>query len=282
LKNYLYRHDTDAYPKYLDRVRSAIVEAKQTADKISHSKTFETIDWRKLRVKIRHLDACKDLLHEFDGVESKNRILRNLSALLSKTNSVRDEQVLWETIPKKYRTPELVRWVRERSVGNSSSQRHLLAQVGDTFNSKFIHEVGRSVMDPLSAVSKTKFHRITNRLIKEKSKVLKSMSSDVRKTNRTSKLLHKFRIRSKELRYLLKLVSPELRTKSRRLEPVIEANQNAFGHLHDINNAIEFVKSSREGLETSFRKNLMFDLKKDRRAALEIARKKAQGLKRML
>jgi CHAD domain-containing protein len=172
--------------------------------------------------------------------------------------------------------------MRERSVGNSSSQRSLLEQVGDTFNSKFIRALGQSVMDPLSGVSKTKFHRVTNRLIKEKSKILKSMAAEVRKAKSHSKLLHKFRIRSKELRYLLKLVSPELKRKSRRLEPVIEANQNAFGHLHDINNAIAFVKSETQGLETSFRKQLMIDLKKDRRATLELSQEKAHLLKRML
>jgi hypothetical protein len=137
-------------------------------------------------------------------------------------------------------------------------------------------------MDPLSAPSKKSFHRVTNHLINKKRRSLKSMAPKVSKAKCDAKLLHKFRVRSKELRYLLKLVNPELRPKARALEPVVEDNQDAFGRLHDINNAIKVVKSLRPELNAPFRKKLLSDLKQDRRGAFKLAIDKARILRRIL
>jgi CHAD domain-containing protein len=282
MKNYLAKTDPASYSKYLDRVRSAVDEAKQISDTIISSNNFETADWRRLRVKIRHLNACRDLLTEMNGFETKNRTLQKLSALLEETSSVRDEQAFWDSIPKKYRTSELRRSLSVPSLVSSCSQQALLKHVKETFNSKFVHALDHSVVEPLKAFSETKFRHVTNRIIKKKSRVLKSMASKVNHAKVDSKLLHKFRIRSKKLRYLLKLVNPELKPKSRLLEPVIEDNQNAFGRLHDINNAIVIVKSAGSKSRNTSEKRLIADLKKDRREALKLALEKANVLRSLL
>jgi CHAD domain-containing protein len=282
LKHYLSKPDGSSHAKYLNNVRAAIIEVKQTADTISHANNLKRSDWRRLRVKIRHLDACIDLLKSINGFKNKNLIIRKLADLLKETSPVRDEEVLLITIPKKYRTPKLLRSLDERSLVNASSQRSLLKHVSETFNSEFIPSLDKSVMDPLSALSKKTFHRSTDHLIDKKRRSLKSMAWKVRKAKCDSKLIHKFRIRSKELRYLLKLVNPELRTKAKALEPVIEHNQDAFGRLHDINNAIKFVKSASPELNVPFREMLLRDLKQDRRGAFKLAIEKARILRRTL
>jgi CHAD domain-containing protein len=282
VKHYLSKPDPVSRSKYLDNVRSAILEAEEMAINIRSSKDFAKTDWRRLRVSIRRLDACKSLLGEMSGFRSNNSRLRSASAILKATGRIRDEQVLLATIPKKDRTADVGRPLEQFSDTVLGTQESLMAKIKSTFDSTFILSLNRSLLMPLSSISAADFHLPVNRMIERRCRHLKSMASKVQTAKSDSKLLHRFRIRAKKLRYLLKIVNPELRSSVRLFEPVIEEIQNAFGRLHDINTAFDAVKYGSSKIKKSSREKLLGRLKKERKDAFELALGKARLLRRML
>jgi CHAD domain-containing protein len=194
-----------------------------------------------LRVALRSLRAGVRVLAGASDSPSLRHLSEELRRVSRATSVARDEQVLEEMLSGS----AMSAWVKKR---NSQRRRSLEAVCKRLRhdNPKVLAEKMRVEINMLinQASRKSLEQAVCKRASKDERK-LACDSSHIKKMKSDSSYLHGYRIRTKKLRYTIKVFEPALSKRCRRLVPLTKKTQDALGKVHDFDQAIALIKKAR-------------------------------------
>ncbi|MDR3607095.1 MAG: CHAD domain-containing protein [Oligoflexia bacterium] len=231
--------------KVFKRIEKRIDDAEKAVRTLRRGRKSRPVDAEALhvfRIGLRRIEASARILRSVDKKARVEPTLVTIKKLLGSTGGIRDEEVLPEVLPPELSSPEFRDWVHRRGRVLLEREARLSATLDRYLPRGFVLSSQRAILAPFSRIKGKALAKRAKAMIRKDCRRLKSMSSKLEKNKRDERFLHKYRVRSKRLGYVLDLMKPVLPTEIRQLRRLAVLNQTQFGRLHDLDAAIELLE----------------------------------------
>jgi len=232
----------------------------------------------ELRVWTRRASAALDLYVDFLPCRRRASLIRQLKRLRRAANDARDYDVLAQRLAKEHPGPEIERWLERVRAQRCKAQRPIVA-----IHERLKHDdrFARRIVKLLRLVRRRGKKKVVSEVIHFGDWARNSLRPMVRRFFKAAPAdglgvaaLHKLRIRGKELRYAMELLTGAFPLDFReKLYPVIETLQDKLGEINDRETAQVRLRQRIDAADDKADVDYLRKLRAEERSRLKEARR---------
>jgi len=224
----------------VQRLLSLDAELSAAEQRVLHA--VEDDATHALRVSLRRLCTFLKLARPLFGRWHADVVRRAFADVMRATSALRDEQVLAFTLQDLSARPQFEAWMRRRAGRLKSLRRHVVAVIRHGSLESARRLLGALLafpVDPRRDVAASTFARRSVRRARCRVDRMRHAGSA------DAKGLHELRIRYKELRYAIELLSEVLPRETTSMRERASVFQRRLGEIHDIDVAYNVLKAAK-------------------------------------
>lgn len=229
-----------AAPYVVKKLRDAEAAVGAAVPRVVHSADDAAI--HDLRVAIRRLRTLLKMSRKLFGRWQADVVRRSFADVMRATGDLRDEEVLEETLANASHHPAFEGWLERRKARERKLRQAVVARLerGDLDRARVLLKA--LLVFPVKPERDIELARFARRTVERARRGVEARR-DV--TVDDVEGLHALRIAYKELRYSIELLSDALPIDARALLEPATVFQKRLGEIHDVDVAIEVIRSAR-------------------------------------